>query len=185
MPLDLEEQEQLESLKHWWRDNGNVVTWIAIVVLLAVAGWFGWKNWQRKQAGEASVLYEQVQKAVDSTVRGFEDVVKVLTREAKKRKEAAEAFEGAGRAEKAELERQFSDLALLRDQIRKLKDELSIARRLEWIRRGLYGPEPKGTEKLQPGFAAPAGGTNFDLNVEIRQDGGAKVLPPPTNAPPQ
>ena len=88
-------------------------------------------------------------------------------------------------AEKAELERQFSDLALLRDQIRKLKDELSIARRLEWIRRGLYGPEQKGTEKLQPGFAAPAGKTNYDLNVEIRQDGGAKVVPPATNAPPQ
>jgi chromosome segregation ATPase len=88
-------------------------------------------------------------------------------------------------AEKAELERQFSDLALLRDQIRKLKDELSIARRLEWIRRGLYGPEPKSTDKLQPGFAAPAGRTNYDLNVEIRQDGGAKVVPPATNAPPQ
>ncbi len=87
--------------------------------------------------------------------------------------------------EKAALERQFNDLALLRDQIRKLKDELSIARRLEWIRRGLYGPEQKGTEKLQPGFAAPAGRTNFDLNVEIRQDGGARVVPPPTNAPPQ
>jgi chromosome segregation ATPase len=88
-------------------------------------------------------------------------------------------------AEKAELERQFSDLALLRDQIGKLKNELSIARRLEWIRRGLYGAEPKGAEKLQPGFAAPAGRTNYDLNVEIRQDGGAKVVPPATNAPPQ
>jgi len=37
-------------------------------------------------------------------------------------------------AEKVDLERQFNDLALLRDQIRKLKDELSIASRLEWIR---------------------------------------------------
>ena len=35
MAYDLEEQEQIESLKHWWRDNGNVVTWVAIVVLLA------------------------------------------------------------------------------------------------------------------------------------------------------
>jgi len=87
-------------------------------------------------------------------------------------------------AEKAELERRFSDLAVRRDQIRALKDELSIVRRLEWIRRGLYGPEQKGTEKLQPGFAAPADRTNLDLNVEIRQDGGAKVVPPPTNAPP-
>src|SRR5207249_1744064 len=43
--------------------------------------------------------------------------------------------------EKAELERKFNDLAVLRDQVRKLRDELSIARRLEWIRRGLYGSE--------------------------------------------
>jgi chromosome segregation ATPase len=79
--------------------------------------------------------------------------------------------------EKADLERQFSDLALLRDQIRKLKDELSIARRLEWIRRGLYGSEHKGAEKLQPGFATPPG--DADLEVEIRQDGESKVVPAP------
>jgi hypothetical protein len=85
-------------------------------------------------------------------------------------------------AEKAELERQFNDLAALRDQVRKLKDELSIARRLEWIRRGLYGSE-KGAEKLQKGLASVPGQTNFDLNVEIRQDGGAKIVQPPTNAP--
>ena len=93
---------------------------------------------------------------------------------------------GRLQAEKRELERQFNDLALLRDQIRKLKDELSIARRLEWIRRGLYGAEQKGAEKLQPGFATPAGKTNFDLNVEIRQDGSATVVTnPPANPAPQ
>jgi predicted RNase H-like nuclease (RuvC/YqgF family) len=85
--------------------------------------------------------------------------------------------------EKTELEQQFNDLALLRDQIKKLKDELSIASRLEWIRRGLYGPEQKGAEKLQPGFAPPAGQPPVDLDVEIRQDGGARVVAP-TNAPP-
>lgn len=84
--------------------------------------------------------------------------------------------------EKADLEKQFNDLALLRDQIRKLRDELSIAKRLETIRRGLYGAEPKGADKLQPGFATPAGAGNVDLNVEIRQDGGARVVS--TNAPP-
>ena len=41
-------------------------------------------------------------------------------------------------AEKAELERQFNDLAVLRAQVSKLKDELSVARRLEWIRKGLF-----------------------------------------------
>jgi uncharacterized protein len=39
-----------------------------------------------------------------------EDVVKVLTREAKKRREAAEAFEAAGRAEQAEAERAEGDV---------------------------------------------------------------------------
>jgi len=85
-------------------------------------------------------------------------------------------------AEKVDLERQFNDLALLRDQIRKLKDELSIASRLEWIRRGLYGPTPAGTEKLQPGFAEPSGQDQVDLDVEIREGGEARVVPV-TNAP--
>jgi hypothetical protein len=83
-------------------------------------------------------------------------------------------------AEKAALERKFNDLAVLRDQVRKLKDELSVARRLEWIRRGLYG-DTRGAEKLQRNMAAQAGQTNFDLNVEVRQDGGAKAV---TNPPP-
>src|SRR5437667_2230364 len=40
--------------------------------------------------------------------------------------------------EKSELERQFNDLAVLRAQVSKLKEELSISRRLEWIRQGLF-----------------------------------------------
>ena len=84
--------------------------------------------------------------------------------------------------EKAELERKFNDLAVLRDQVRKLRDELSIARRLDWIRRGLYGSE-KGAEKLQKGLAAAGPQTNYDLNVEIKQSGGAKIASPSTNAP--
>jgi chromosome segregation ATPase len=80
-------------------------------------------------------------------------------------------------SEKAELERQLTDLALLRDQIRKLRDELSIARRLEWIRRGLYGSEQRGAERLEAGHATPAH-VGYDLEVEIRQEGGARVVEP-------
>lgn len=86
-------------------------------------------------------------------------------------------------SEKAELERQFNNLAFLREQVRKLRDELSIARRLEWLRRGLYGSTVKGGEKLQKGFSTPAANTNFNLNVELRQDGTVKVAPVTTNAP--
>jgi len=73
---------------------------------------------------------------------------------------------------------------MMRDQVRKLRDELSIARRLEWIRRGLYGSE-KGAEKLQKGLASAGPQTNYDLNVEVGSDGSVKVIPPlgATNAP--
>ncbi|MEU7525341.1 GatB/YqeY domain-containing protein [Saccharothrix sp. NPDC042600] len=44
-----------------------------------------------------------------------DEVLKVITREVKKRREAAEAFAGAGRAEQAELER--SESAVLEDYL--------------------------------------------------------------------
>ena len=86
--------------------------------------------------------------------------------------------------EKAELERQFNDLDLLRTQVVKIKDELSVARRLDWIRRGIYGGETKrGTEILLGGITAALPRTNYNLNVELKQDGTGTVLPN-TNAPP-
>jgi hypothetical protein len=31
--LDLEEQEQLDQLKHFWNQYGNLITWVLIAVL--------------------------------------------------------------------------------------------------------------------------------------------------------
>src|SRR5690606_7924847 len=45
--LDLEEQEQLEELKHFWSKWGNAITWFLIAVLGTYAGWNGWQFWQR------------------------------------------------------------------------------------------------------------------------------------------
>jgi chromosome segregation ATPase len=86
--------------------------------------------------------------------------------------------------EKAELERQFNDLSVLRAQVAKLKEELTVARRLEWLRMGIYGiSEKKGAEMLVA--KNPATRTNnFSLNVELKQDGGATVVTnPPATAP--
>ena len=82
-------------------------------------------------------------------------------------------------AEKADLERQFNDLAVMREQIRKLKDELSIARRIEWIRKGIMGggSTPKGATLLKRGFKRRENKPNFDLNVELNQEGGVQVIP--------
>lgn len=60
---DLEEQEQLEELKTWWKQHGNLVTGTLLAAALALAGWQGWNWWQRNQAGQASALYFSVEKA--------------------------------------------------------------------------------------------------------------------------
>jgi len=87
-------------------------------------------------------------------------------------------------AEKAELERQFNDLTVLKAQVARLKQELNIARRLEWIRQGLFASaEQKGAQKLmQTGGKTPslakAPKPAYDLNVEVNADGTVKVIPP-------
>ncbi len=63
MAYDHEEQEQLDSLKAFWNKYGNLLTWVLIVVLGAYAGYNYWRYHQRTQAAEASVLYDQLQKA--------------------------------------------------------------------------------------------------------------------------
>lgn len=63
MAYDLEEQEQLATLKAWWNQYGNILTWIIIGALLAFSAWTAWNAYQRKQAAEASILYQEMQKA--------------------------------------------------------------------------------------------------------------------------
>ncbi len=62
--LDLEEQEQLDQLKHFWRQWGNVITWVLITVLGAFAAWNGYQYWQRNQAGQAAAMFEEVERTV-------------------------------------------------------------------------------------------------------------------------
>jgi hypothetical protein len=93
-------------------------------------------------------------------------------------------------AERAELERKFNDLAQVRAQVRKLRDDLLIARRLEWMREGVDPTKPlKGGQLLMQrpppiANAAPADGSPaYNLNVEVGSDGSVHVTPSSTNAP--
>jgi len=64
--LDLEEQEQLAEIKHFWNEYGNLITWAVIVVFGSIAAWNGWQYWQRAQAAQASALYEEVERAAQA-----------------------------------------------------------------------------------------------------------------------
>jgi len=64
--FDLEEQEQLDELKHFWREYGNLITWALIVVFGAIAAWNGWNYWQTQQAGQAAAMYDEVERAAQA-----------------------------------------------------------------------------------------------------------------------
>jgi predicted negative regulator of RcsB-dependent stress response len=66
MAYDLEEQEQLASIKAFWSKYGNLLTWILIFALATYAAWSGWNTYQSRQAQQASQLYEEQQKAVQA-----------------------------------------------------------------------------------------------------------------------
>lgn len=64
MAYDHEEQEQLASIKAWWSQYGNLLTWLLIIAMAIYAGWSGWNYYQRKQSAQASLLYEELQKSI-------------------------------------------------------------------------------------------------------------------------
>jgi predicted negative regulator of RcsB-dependent stress response len=77
--FDLEEQEQLAELKHFWSQWGNLISWVLIVVFGAIAAWNGWNYWQRSQAAQAAALFDEVDRAANAgeiarVERAFADI---------------------------------------------------------------------------------------------------------------
>ena len=60
---DLEEQEQLDELKTWWKQYGNLVTAILAAVAVVAVAWQGWHWYQRNQAAQASMIYAGIEQA--------------------------------------------------------------------------------------------------------------------------
>jgi len=65
-PLDLQEQEQLDDLKAFWKQYGNLITWLLVAALAVYAGLNGWRWWQRDQAIKAGAMFEQLELAAGS-----------------------------------------------------------------------------------------------------------------------
>ncbi len=77
--LRLEEQVQLDQIKDFWKQYGNLVTWLLILGLGALAAFGGWRYWQDQQAAKAAVLFDDLERAVQAgdlerTARAFKDM---------------------------------------------------------------------------------------------------------------
>ncbi|HEV8259854.1 MAG TPA: tetratricopeptide repeat protein [Burkholderiales bacterium] len=64
MALDLEEQEQLDALKQFWKQYGALIITLAFLVLASFAGVKGWNYYQRGQSEQASALFGKLEEAV-------------------------------------------------------------------------------------------------------------------------
>ena len=64
--LDLEEQEQLDELKHFWKQYGNAITWFLIVVMGSYVAWNGYQYWERQQSSKAAALFDEVERTAAS-----------------------------------------------------------------------------------------------------------------------
>lgn len=62
--LDLEEQEQIDSLKTWWKMYGNLFTSVVVAASIGAIGWQGWNWYQRSQSAQASAIYGVLEQAV-------------------------------------------------------------------------------------------------------------------------
>lgn len=79
MAYDLEEQEQLDELKAWWKTYGKMVSAAVAVLLLAYATYQGWHVYQAKQAVEASAEFQALQVIDNQDVKAILAKAAVIT----------------------------------------------------------------------------------------------------------
>ncbi len=78
--LDLQEQEQLEALKAWWKDNRNQILGALLIVVVAMGGWRGWQYYQHKQSYGAATLYQQfIEQLASNDAKRINDAAAAVT----------------------------------------------------------------------------------------------------------
>jgi predicted negative regulator of RcsB-dependent stress response len=155
--LDLQEQEQLDALKSFWKNYGNLVTWLLILALTAYAGWNGWNWYQRDQAVKAGAMFDELDRAVtagdaDKAGRIFTDLRERFPRTAF----AQQGGLAAARLqfEKGQIDAAKASLAWLADNA--VEDEARTIARLRLA--GLYFDAKQYDQALQQVDAAKAAG---------------------------
>jgi predicted negative regulator of RcsB-dependent stress response len=66
MALDLEEQEQLDAVKAWWKAHGIKVVAGVTLFVVGVAGFRLWGAYQHKQLNEASAIFQTLAREFSS-----------------------------------------------------------------------------------------------------------------------
>jgi predicted negative regulator of RcsB-dependent stress response len=108
--LDLQEQEQVDQLKAFWSQYGNLITWTLTLALAGFAAWNGWNWWQRNQGVKAAALYDELDRVAqagdaEKAGRAFNDLKDKFGR-------TLQAQQGALLAAKVQADKGQADAAL-------------------------------------------------------------------------
>jgi len=59
------EEEQVEALKRWWKENSTSIIVGLVVGIVMILGWNYWQDHKITQAAQASAVYDQLLKTLD------------------------------------------------------------------------------------------------------------------------
>jgi len=59
------EEEQVEALKRWWKENSTATIVGLVMGMVIILGWNYWQEHKKDQAAQASAAYAQLLKALD------------------------------------------------------------------------------------------------------------------------
>lgn len=112
------EEEQLEALKRWWKENGTS-TFVGVALGIAtIVGWNYWQEHKKDQANQASAIYDELLKAAETNQKDSVD---------KLAKRLQEKFTGSNYADygslfQAKIKVQQGDIAAAKEILKKIAD---------------------------------------------------------------
>lgn len=79
MSENLTEEQQVEELKKWWKENGRSIIAGVIIGLGAIGGWQGWNSYKDGRAESGAQVYDKfVQAAKSGNEQGSKDALAQL-----------------------------------------------------------------------------------------------------------
>ena len=166
------EDEQVEALKRWWRENGvSTITAVA----LALAGVLGWQAWQKHEqttTESASMVYQNLLQALETESKDSHTTAITLS-DTLKRDFDGTRYALLGQLAKARLALESGDVATAEAELRAVlgaKPDPAVAGLASLRLARVLAAKPAAEEALAlletppaPGFAAPFAEARGDI----------------------
>jgi predicted negative regulator of RcsB-dependent stress response len=117
------EEEQVEALKRWWKENSTSTIVGLVMGIIIILGWNYWQDHKKERAAQASATYDQLLKALDGDKKDSADKLAERMQEQFKGTEYA-AFSGLFQAK---LKAQQGDVAAAKQILKTIAAESNKA----------------------------------------------------------